>query len=136
MIGSVTVSSMSLSSSLNRAVPTTGCSVICNSIRGTTDSLTNCTASSTIKSQIDPSKQSVTQNLFFVFATTYHHPKATKYTMFQKSFLFVVATVAIMLPMENRAESLRSSSSSARSLSYESIAGFEPSSIVTDHVSC
>lgn len=56
-------------------------------------------------------------------------------TMFQKSFSLLVAAIAIMLPMENYAESLRSLSSMARSLSNELIAGYEPASIVTDHVS-
>lgn len=53
-----------------------------------------------------------------------------------KSSIFaLVATMAITMPMKNRAELLRTASSSARFLSNELIAGYEPTSIVTDHVS-
>ena len=62
--------------------------------------------------------------------------------MFQKSSLFaVIATMAFIMPIETRSEELvvqqlrRTTTSTSRSLSYEFIAGFEPSSIVTDHVS-
>ena len=80
-----------------------------------------------------------TKNRFFVhklrsivISITIHNENIT-----MKSSIFaLVATMAITMPMKNRAELLRAASSSARSLSYELIAGYEPTSIVTDHVSC
>lgn len=53
--------------------------------------------------------------------------------MFQKSSLLVlVATIAMTMPMKTcRAESLRTAS---RSLVNELIAGYAPTTIVTDHV--